>query len=120
MSRMASGTKWTWWPRRSSAESRLVFLIHVEAQGQRQKVFGQRMFTYFARFHEKYDLPVYPIALFSYQTPFALEPDEYRVDFPDLAVLQFRYRVVQLNQLEWRDFENRMNPIIAALHGEYA
>ena len=41
-------------------------------QGRRQKVFGQRMFTYFARFHEKHDLPVSPIALFSYQTPFAL------------------------------------------------
>ena len=92
----------------------LGFLIHVEAQSQPQKVFGQRMFTYFARFHEKYDLPVYPIALFSYQMPMAPEPDGYRVDFPDLAVLKFRFRVVQLNQLEWRDFEDKMNPVIAA------
>ena len=40
----------------------LGFLIHVEAQARKQTVFPQRMFTYFARFHEKYDLPVYPIA----------------------------------------------------------
>ncbi len=93
----------------------LGFLIHIEAQARQQAVFPQRMFTYFARFHEKYDLPVYPIAVFSFETPREPEPDEYRVDFPDLAVLLFRFRVVQLNQLAWQDFQERTNPIIAAL-----
>ena len=93
----------------------LGFLIHVEAQARQQDVFPQRMFTYFARFHEKYDLPVYPIAVFSYPTPKEPEPDEYRIEFPDLAVLQFRFRVVQLNQLAWQDFEKRTSPILAAL-----
>jgi hypothetical protein len=93
----------------------LGFLIHVEAQARQQAVFGQRMFTYFARFHEKYNLPVYPIAVFSYETPKEPEPDEYRIDFPDLAVLSFRFRVVQLNQLAWQDFEVRSSPIVAAL-----
>jgi len=32
-----------------------------------------------------------------------------------LAVLSFRFRVVQLNQLSWRDFEKRNDPIVAAL-----
>ena len=72
------------------------------------------MFTYFARFHEKYKLPVYPIAVFSFETPSEREPDEYCVEFPDLAVLRFRFRVVQLNQLAWQDFQDRMNPVIAA------
>ena len=93
----------------------LGFLIHVEAQAQQQDTFSHRMFTYFARFHEKYDLPVYPIAVLSFQTPKKQEPDEYRIDFPDLAVLSFRYRVVQLNQLAWQDFETRTSPILAAL-----
>jgi len=93
----------------------LGFLIHVEAQARQQDIFPQRMFTYFARFHEKYDLPVYPIAVFSFQTPREQEPDEYRIDFPDLAVLSFRYRVVQLNQLAWQDFEQRTSPVLAAL-----
>jgi hypothetical protein len=93
----------------------LGFLIHVEAQARRRDFFSQRMFTYFARFHEKYDLPVYPIAVFSFQTPKEPEPDEYRIDFPDLAVLAFRFRVVQLNQLAWQDFEKRTSPILAAL-----
>ncbi len=93
----------------------LAFLIHVEAQARQQDIFPQRMFTYFARFHEKYNLPVYPIAVFSFQTPREQEPDEYRIAFADLAVLSFRFRVVQLNQLAWQDFEKRTNPILAAL-----
>ena len=56
------------------------------------------MFTYFARLHEKYRLPVYPVALFSYDQPQREEPDEYRVAFSDLEVLAFRFRVVQLNR----------------------
>ena len=30
-------------------------------------------------------------------------------------MLQFRFRVVQLNQLAWQDFEKRTSPILAAL-----
>ena len=93
----------------------LGFLIHVETQAQRRGSFSRRMFTYFARFHEKYGLPVYPIAVFSYRAPEKPEPDEYRIDFPDLAVLSFQFRVVQLNQLAWQDFEKRTSPIVAAL-----
>jgi hypothetical protein len=46
----------------------LCFLIHVENQAQPQANFPRRMFGYFARLHEKYDLPVYPIAVFSYDS----------------------------------------------------
>jgi len=91
------------------------FLIHVEMQAQPQAEFTRRMFTYFARLHEKHRLPVYPVAVFSYDQPQRAEPDEYRVEFPDLEVLAFRFRVVQLNQLDWQDFVERTNPIAAAL-----
>ncbi|MCL4206173.1 MAG: DUF4351 domain-containing protein [Pirellulaceae bacterium] len=94
---------------------KLCFLIHVENQARPQPHFPRRMFGYFARLHEKYDLPVYPIAVFSYDTPRRPEPSTYRVDFPDLAVLAFQFRVVQLNRLVWRDFLDRTNPIAAAL-----
>jgi hypothetical protein len=73
------------------------------------------MFSYFARLHEKHRLPVYPIALFSYDLAQRAEPDEYRVAFSDLDVLIFRFRVVQLNQLDWHNFVERTNPIAAAL-----
>ena len=91
------------------------FLVHVETQAQPQADFARRMFCYFARLHEEHGRPVYPVALFSYDQPQRAEPDEYRVEFPDLEVLAFRFRVVQLNQLEWRNFVERTNPIAAAL-----
>jgi hypothetical protein len=91
------------------------FLIHVENQASRQPEFGQRMFRYFARLHEKFGLPVYPVALFSYDAPRAPERDEYEVRFPDRRILSFRYRAIQLNRLNWRDFIRRPNPVAAAL-----
>ncbi len=98
----------------------LGFLVHVEPQARPEAVFPRRMFTYFARFHEKYGLPVYPIALFSYRAPSRPEPSEYRVEFPDLTVLTFNYRTVQLNRLAWRDFLDRTSPIAAALMSNMA
>jgi hypothetical protein len=65
-------------------------------------------------------LPVYPIAVFSYRAPQKPEPSEYRIEFPDLAVLKFNFRVVQLNMLAWRDFLDRTNPIAAALMSNMA
>ena len=91
------------------------FLVHLEHQAQVQADFGQRMFRYFARLHEKYALPIYPIALFSYATPLRPEPDAYRVVFPDKTVLEFRYTTIQLNRLNWRDFVQQPNPIASAL-----
>jgi flagellar biosynthesis/type III secretory pathway protein FliH len=58
--------------------------------------------------------------VFSYKTPRTPEPNEYRVDFPDLDVLRFKFRTVQLNQLAWRDFLDRANPVAAALMSNMA
>jgi hypothetical protein len=91
------------------------FLIHVENQATRQPEFSRRMYSYFSRLHEKFGLPVYPVALFSYDAPLAPEPEQYEVVFPDRRVLLFSYRVIQLNRLNWRDFIRRPNPVAAAL-----
>ena len=80
------------------------FLIHVENQASRHAEFGQRMFHYFARLHERHRMPIYPIAVFSYDKPRKAEPDSYHVVCPPLAVLDFRFQVVQLNRLRWRDY----------------
>ena len=91
------------------------FLIHVEAQQSSRKWFNRRMFTYFARFHEKFVLPIYPIVIFSYSKPKRAAISQYVVDFPDFKVLEFNYQVVQLNRLNWRDFLNQPNPVASAL-----
>ena len=91
------------------------FLIHVENQASAQSDFPRRMFHYFARLHEKYGLPIYPVVIFSYDTPLRAEPQQYEVAFPDRSVLQFHYRVIQLNRLSWRKFVNTPNPVACAL-----
>ncbi len=95
-------------------------LVHVEHQAQAQADFGRRMFRYFARLHDRYALPVYPIVLFSYARPRRPEPTVYRVIFGDWVILEFQYRVIQLNRLRWRDFVRRPNPIASALMAKMA
>ncbi len=94
------------------------FLIHTEPQASRRQLrgqFGARMFDYFARLTAAHKLPVYPIALLTYERPHSLEPDVWRVAFPDKVVLEFRYTVIQLNRLDWRAYLRRDNPVAGAL-----
>ena len=91
------------------------FLIHIENQSYNQANFNKRMFRYFARLHEKYDLPIYPVVIFSYEKPLKAAESSYQLEFPNFKVLEFNYRVLQLNRLHWRDFLNQRNPIASAL-----
>ncbi|MBX3168631.1 MAG: hypothetical protein KF760_14540 [Candidatus Eremiobacteraeota bacterium] len=72
------------------------------------------MFRYFSRLWDRYGLPVYPIAVLSFPGK-KLRPQRYWLDFHDLRVLEFRYRTVQLNQLDWRAFVGSHNPVATAL-----
>lgn len=91
------------------------FITHLEHQAQEDSQLHARMFRYFARFHDRYAVPVYPIALCSYRTPRRVAPDRYMLAFPAFDVLNFRFRVIQLNQFRWRDFLAHPNPLATAL-----
>jgi hypothetical protein len=91
------------------------FLIHVENQSYTETAFAKRMFKYFARLHEKYDLAIYPVVIFSFDEPKRAEPQNYRVTFGDFKVLEFQFAAIQLNRLNWRDFLTQPNPVAAAL-----
>ena len=91
------------------------FLVHVENQASAQSEFPKRMFKYFSRLFEKYDLPIYPVVIFSYDRPKRAEPSRFEVSLPGRTVLQFDYTVIQLNQLPWRNFINQLNPVASAL-----
>lgn len=94
------------------------FLIHTEPQATRRQKrgqFGERMFDYFARLTAAHRLPVYPVALLTYDRPRNAEPEVWRVEFPDKVVLEFRYTVIQLNRLDWRDYLQQDNPVASAL-----
>jgi hypothetical protein len=45
-------------------------------------------------------LPVYPIAILSYDTPRDLESDTFRIEFPDKVILVFHFTIIQLNRLK--------------------
>ena len=90
-------------------------LVHVETQAKRERGFTHRMFRYFARLALKHSLPIYPIALFSFEHPRRRQPARLDVELPGLHVLGFRFRAVQLNRMDWRAFLARPNPVAAAL-----
>jgi hypothetical protein len=90
-------------------------IFHIEHQAQHEADFVERMFWYFALFHHRHRTPVYPIAILSYATPRAEQPNVHRVAFPNREVLRFEYHAIQLNRLNWRDFVRRENPVAAAL-----
>ena len=73
------------------------------------------MFFYFAKLHQEYLLPIYPVVIFSFDKPQRPESTNYKVSLANLEVLNFNFTSIQLNQLSWRDFLNQQNPIAAAL-----
>lgn len=91
------------------------FIINLENQGRPGADFGERLFFYFVYLRQKYHLPVYPIVVFYHNSPLKQQPEAFRIDFPDRQVLEFRYGVVQLNRLHWRDFVTHKNPVASAL-----
>jgi predicted transposase/invertase (TIGR01784 family) len=91
------------------------FLVHLEAQATSRAEFSRRMFFYFSRLHQKYLQAIYPIVVFSFDEPYREEPQQYCVEFDDFKVMEFNFKAVQLNRLNWRDFLNQQNPVAAAL-----
>jgi hypothetical protein len=93
----------------------LFFLINIEPQSSRQARFNRRMFFYAAWLDKTFDLPVYPVALLTYDKPRTPEPNSYAIDFPGWQVLNFQFRTIQLNHLNWRDYLRHHNPVATAL-----
>ncbi len=91
------------------------FLIHVEAQANSRNWSSRRMFFYFAAQSHKHELPLYPIALLSWQKPRRPDSGLYVVDFPNRRVLEFSYDVIQLNRYDWRAYLQTDNPAAIAL-----
>ncbi|OUC12768.1 MAG: flagellar assembly protein H [Alkalinema sp. CACIAM 70d] len=91
------------------------FLFHIEAQSYRDSQIARRMFYYLARLHQNYVKNIYPIVIFSFDYPYRAESNLFEIEFPHLKVLEFRFQAIQLNQLNWRDYLDRPNPVAAAL-----
>ncbi len=57
---------------------------------------------------------IVPIAIFSYDES-RNEPSSWRIQFPFLTVLDFRYLTVELCKLPWRAYISHDNPVATAL-----
>ncbi len=90
-------------------------LIHIENQSSSRSNFSARMFDYFTRIRAKFSLPVYPIALFSFDKPLREEPNTYVETTFGLQVVRFEFQSIQLNRLNWRNYAGSNNPIATAL-----
>lgn len=90
-------------------------LIHLEHQAQPDPLLDRRVFRYFARFYDKFDLPVYPIVLCSYAKPRKPAREQHSIRILTRTILVFSYSVLQLNRLDWRDFLETTNPVAIAL-----
>ena len=90
-------------------------LIHLEHQAKSDATLARRMFRYFGRFYDRYDLPVYPIALCSYPKPYTPADDRHQLHILMHTVLDFQFQMIQLNRLGWRDFLQTTNPAAIAL-----
>jgi len=90
-------------------------LIHLEHQAQADAALDRRMFRYFARLYDRYDQPIYPIALCSYPRSRHPAADRHEVRAAQRTVLTFQYQVVQLNRMDWRAYLTTSNPAAMAL-----
>jgi Domain of unknown function (DUF4351) len=91
-------------------------IINCEHESSSVANFDRRLFFYFAQLYRDYLEPVYPIVIYSFDTPKKKkEGNQHQVKLPGLKVLEFNYLTIQLNQLSWRDFLKQKNPVAAAL-----
>lgn len=69
-------------------------LIHVEVQGKYTEDFGRRMFTYFYRILDKYNMRISAYAIFTEDTP-KLRPDTFKLEFMGTR-LDYRYNTYKI------------------------
>ena len=90
-------------------------LVHVEHQSTAPPDFLSRLFRYHLALLNHYGLPVFPIVVYSHDSPRKRQPRVQTISFADGEVLRFTPRVVQLNRLPWRRFLRSDNPVATAL-----
>lgn len=91
-----------------------IVLVHVENQARTQSDFAERMFVYFSRLYQEHRCRILPIAVFSYPE-IRDEPDQFKLEFPFMPVLDFHFLTLELKKHNWRNYIRSNNPAAAAL-----
>lgn len=91
-----------------------LIIVHIEPQSTYQKDFSHRMYRYFSMLYNKYQNPILPTAVFSYDYE-REEHNRFTIGFPFFHVLTFKYLMLELKKMNWRDYIKSNNPVAAAL-----
>ena len=91
-----------------------IVLVHVENQAKAQSDFAERMYIYFSRLYQEHRCLILPIAVFSYPET-RDEPDQFKLEFAFMPVLDFHFIKLELKKYNWRDYIQSNNPVAAAL-----
>jgi hypothetical protein len=91
------------------------FLIHLEHQAQHDRDLGRRMLEYFILDWSQFDLPVYLIAVLSYQGGTKNKLVPLAVQFPNKKILEFDFDVIDLGSMDAESYVKIENPAALAL-----
>jgi Putative transposase, YhgA-like len=83
-------------------------LVHLEVQGYEDKIFAERMFTYYYRIWDKYRQKIAALVLFTDDTE-NYRPSKFEMEFLDTH-LTFSYKTVKLSDYTPDDFQQSDNP----------
>ena len=91
-------------------------LVHTEFQARKDPEFPLRMFEYYCQLFLRYKKPIVPVAVFTddvvWKKPI---PDTYEIRLRDRAYVSYRYHLIKLKHLDYRQFLASNNPLAFAL-----
>ncbi|WP_440897080.1 Rpn family recombination-promoting nuclease/putative transposase [Amphibacillus sp. Q70] len=74
----------------------VVIIVHIEPQSYKQSDFNERMYHYFSLLYNKYQKPIIPLAVFSYEEDWGEK--QFTMGFPFFHVLTFNYMTLHLRK----------------------
>ena len=92
-----------------------LILVHIEVQSRSKPDFGLRMLQYYMLLWLRYQIPIYPVAVYLKGGGRGLTEGQYVTELFGLEQLRFQYRRVGLAKLDAWEYLERSNPVGAAL-----
>jgi hypothetical protein len=93
-----------------------ILLIHIEVQGRwTKRRVPARMYQYYSLLSFRYQLPIFPVAVYLRGGKEGLAVEEHRVQLYGRETLRFRYDSIRLARLDVEEYREKGGPAGAAL-----
>jgi predicted transposase/invertase (TIGR01784 family) len=91
-------------------------LIHLEFQARKEWDFPERMFQYYCQLYLRHRTPIVPVAIFTDEAVWRKPiPDGFEIGLEGERYVQFRFHLLKLKHLNYRQFLKSENPLAYAL-----